>query len=84
MTSRDSQPRSIVVSATTGRIFCLALSFLAVMLTGCVAAEKSYHFNSHSVTQIDYDPKHCMELPSGKYKCDRVIFTVGSIEPDKK
>lgn len=75
MQAKNSQPWAAVL---------FAASLLAAVTSGCAVAEKSYHFTTHSITKIYYDPKNCTEQPDGKFKCNDVIFTVSSIEPVKK
>lgn len=53
---------------------------MLLFLTAC-AVQNSYRFTSKSVTRVTYDPKQCVELPDGRYKCKDVVFTVSAIEP---
>ena len=54
---------------------------MASLLLNACAVQKRYGFTARSVTKISYDPKRCVELTDGTYKCKDVIFPVSSIQP---
>ena len=66
-----------------GRLLCLVVSLLALMMSACAFHQPMYRFHANSVAKISYDPRNCVELPDGKFKCKDVVFTVTSIEPIK-
>jgi hypothetical protein len=51
-----------------------------LLLTAC-AAQRPFQFHANSITKISYDPKHCTELPNGKFRCKDVIFQISTVEP---
>jgi hypothetical protein len=72
-------PPSAVARKAKQRLRSLIL-FMLSFLTAC-AVQNSYRFTSKSITRVTYDPKQCVELPDGRYKCKDVLFTVSAIEP---
>ena len=72
------------MTRAASRTMVLALPLLAMLLGGCTVAEKSYRFHANSIKRISYDPKNCVELPDGTFRCKDVIFTVNSIEAFNK
>lgn len=52
---------------------------LSLTLTAC-AVQKPFRFAPRNVSRITYDPKNCVEMPNGKFKCKDVIFTVAAVE----
>ena len=75
----NKMPRTVVPA----RLLCLCVPLLAFMMTACVIHQPMYRFRANSVAKISYDPKNCVEMPDGKFKCKDVVFTVRSIEPVK-
>ena len=69
--------------AVPGRLLCLVVPLLALMMSACVVQHPMYRFRANSVSRISYDPKNCVEMPDGRFKCKDVVFTVQSIEPVK-
>jgi len=76
------QPPPSAVARKAKRVLRSLIPCALWFLTAC-AAQNSYRFTSRSVTRISYDPKQCVELPDGRYKCKDVVFTVSAIEPVK-
>jgi hypothetical protein len=76
------QPPPSAVARKGKRVLRSLIPFTWLFLLGC-AAQHSYRFVPKSVTRISYDPKQCVELPDGRYKCKDVVFTVSEIEPLK-
>lgn len=70
--------------ATPGRLLCLAVPLLALLMSACAVQKPMYRFRASSVSRITYDPKRCAELPDGSFRCKDVVFTVNSIEPVKQ
>lgn len=52
---------------------------LLLTLTACTV-QKPFRFAPRTVSRITYDPKNCVEMPNGKFKCKDVIFTVATVE----
>ena len=69
--------------AARGRLLCLVVPLLALMLSACAIQKPMYRFRVNSISKISYDPRNCTEMPDGKFKCKDVVFTVKSIEPVK-
>jgi hypothetical protein len=67
----------------TLRLLSLVVPLLALMMSACVMQHPMYLFRANSVSKISYDPKNCVEMPDGRFKCKDVVFTVKSIEPVK-
>ncbi len=72
---------------TLGRgSFPLAVAAALLMLTAC-AVQKPFHFHfaPRNISKISYNPKNCVEMPDGTFKCKDVIFTVGAVDipPEK-
>jgi hypothetical protein len=61
---------------------CLIIAGMWMLLSGCTVA-KNYKFSSKAVTNVSYNPKDCVEMVNGKFKCKDVVFTVATIEPIK-
>ena len=59
----------------------IAASFLT--LTAC-AVQKPFHFTPKSISRIAYDPKNCLQMLDGTFKCRDVIFTVSMVEVPTK
>ena len=57
-----------------------AAAFLT--LTAC-AVQRPFRFAPKSISRIVYDPKNCLQLPDGTFKCRDVIFTVTTVEVPK-
>jgi hypothetical protein len=70
-------------AAKMHRLPCLVVPLLALMMSACVMQQPMYRFRAASVSRISYDPKNCVEMPDGRFKCKDVVFTVQSIEPVK-
>jgi hypothetical protein len=75
------QPPPSAVARKAKPVLRPLIPFTLLFLTAC-AVQNSYRFTAKSVTRISYDPKQCVELPDGRYKCKDVLFTVSAIEPD--
>jgi hypothetical protein len=58
-------------------------SLLALFMTACAIPRPMYRFHANSVSRISYDPKNCVAMPDGRFKCKDVLFTVNVIEPVK-
>jgi hypothetical protein len=67
-------PRAVVAMT-------VAAAFLA--LTAC-AVQKPFRFTPKSISRIAYDPRNCLQLPDGTFKCRDVIFTVTMVEAPTK
>jgi len=67
----------------TLRLLSLVAPLMALMMSACVMQHPMYRFHANSVSKISYDPKNCVELPDGRFKCKDVVFTVNTIEPVK-
>jgi hypothetical protein len=76
------QPPPSAVARKVKQVLRAVIPSTLLFLTGC-AAQHSYRFVPRSITRISYDPKQCVELPDGKYRCKDVVFTVSAIEPLK-
>ena len=76
------QPPPSAVARKAKRVLRSLVPFTVLFLTAC-AVQNSYRFAAKSVTRVTYDPKQCVELPDGRYKCKDVVFTVSAIEPVK-
>jgi hypothetical protein len=70
-------------AATPGRLLCIVVPPLALLMSACAIQKPMYRFRANSISKVSYDPKNCIELPDGKFKCKDVVFTVKSIEPIK-
>lgn len=71
--SRISSTAALVgISRTIAIVTCL------LVLTGCVA-HRPFLFSSKSISKVSYDPKACIELPDGKFRCRDVVFTVNTV-----
>ena len=62
----------------------MAVAAALVTLTAC-AVQKPFHFAPKNVSRISYNPKNCVEMADGTFKCKDVIFTVAAVQvsPDK-
>jgi hypothetical protein len=76
------QSSQSAVARKAKQVLCSLVPFTLLFLTAC-AVQNSYRFAAKSITRISYDPKQCVEMPDGKYKCKDVVFTVSAIEPVK-
>jgi hypothetical protein len=74
------QPPPSAVARKAKQVLRSLIPFTLLFLTAC-AVQNSYRFTSKSITRVTYDPKQCVELPDGRYKCKDVVFTVSAIEP---
>jgi len=79
----SGKKNATVVRKTSSLVCCLAITVMAMFLSGCAAAAKNYKFSSKSVTNVSYNPKTCVEMTNGRFKCKDVVFTVSTIEPIK-
>ena len=59
--------------------FRMAVATALLGLTAC-AVQRPFHFVPRSISKISYDPKNCVEMPDGKFKCKDVIFTVAAVD----
>jgi hypothetical protein len=76
------------MEAPGAKKFCrvgVAMTVAAALLslTAC-AVQKPFRFAPRSISRIVYDPKNCLQLPDGTFKCRDVIFTVTTVEVPKK
>ena len=79
------QPATEPAKSRSGmRILFLILPIITLFLNACATMERSFRFHASSITKISYDPKNCMQMPDGKFKCKDVIFTVAAVEPAPK
>jgi len=64
--------------------FWITLAPALLALTAC-AVQRPFHFAPRNISKISYDPKNCVEMLDGKFKCKDVIFTVNTVQisPDK-
>ena len=69
--------------SSRSRLLCLVVPLLALMMSACAFQQPMYRFRVNSISKISYDPRNCVEMPDGKFKCKDVVFTVKSIEPIK-
>ena len=76
------QPPPSALARKAKRVLRSVIPFTFLFLSGC-AVQHAYRFAPRSVTRISYDPKQCIELPDGRYRCKDVVFTVSGIEPVK-
>lgn len=76
------QPPPSLLARKAKQVLRSVIACTLLLLTGC-ATQHAYRFAPKSVTRISYDPKQCIELQDGKYKCKEVVFTVSGIEPIK-
>lgn len=74
------QPPPSAAARNANQVLRSLIPFTLLFLTAC-AVQNTYRFTSKSITRVTYDPKHCVELPDGRYKCKDVLFTVNAIEP---
>ncbi|HKF22649.1 MAG TPA: hypothetical protein VKE93_13855 [Candidatus Angelobacter sp.] len=74
------QPPPSAVARNAKQVLRSLIPFTLLFLTAC-AVQNTYRFTSKSITRVTYDPKQCVELPDGRYKCKDVLFTVSAIEP---
>jgi hypothetical protein len=74
------QPPPSAVARKAKQVLRSLIPLTLLLLAGC-AVQHAYRFAPRSITRVSYDPKHCVELPDGRYKCKDVVFTVSSIEP---
>jgi hypothetical protein len=60
----------------------VAAGVIVLLSTGC-AEHSSLHFAPSGVMRVSYNPKDCVELPNGQFKCKQVVFTAGIIDASK-
>jgi hypothetical protein len=75
----SARPQPAFAAKTSQWALLLLTSLFAIVLSGC-AAQKPMAFHANSISKISYDPKNCVQLPDGAYRCKDVIFTVSSVE----
>ena len=67
----------------TLRLLSLVVPLMTLMMSACAMQHPMYRFRANSVSKISFNPKNCVEMPDGRFKCKDVVFTVQSIEPVK-
>ena len=60
-------------------IFRMAVAAGLLPLTAC-AVQRPFRFAPRNISKISYDPKNCVEMLDGKFKCQDVIFTVNAVQ----
>lgn len=62
--------------------FLVGAGVIILLSAGC-AEHTVLHFAPSGVMRVSYNPKDCVELPNGQFKCKQVIFTAGIIDASK-